>query len=130
MPRYTKVNLKEIEDQAPSGGLSPGLKAHFARVPLELEKSGITYFRLAPDFRVPFGHRHSEQEEVYLVVGGSARVKVDDDVIELQPWDAIRIPPGTMRGLEAGPEGAEVVAFGAPNTQNADVEMTPGWWMD
>jgi mannose-6-phosphate isomerase-like protein (cupin superfamily) len=130
VPRYTKVNLKEIEDQAPSGGLSPGLKAHFARVPLELEKSGITYFRLAPDFRVPFGHRHSEQEEVYLVVGGSARVKVDDEVVELQPWDAIRIPPGTMRGLEAGPEGAEVVAFGAPNTQNADVEMTPGWWMD
>ena len=128
MPRYTKVNLKEIEDQAPSGGLSPGLKAHFARVPLELEKSGITYFRLAPDFRVPFGHRHSEQEEVYLVVGGSARVKVDDEVVELEPWDAIRIPTGAMRNLEAGPEGAEVIAFGAPNTQNADVEMTPGWW--
>jgi mannose-6-phosphate isomerase-like protein (cupin superfamily) len=128
MAPYTKVNLKEIEDQAPSGGLSPGLKAHFARVPLELQKSGITYFRLAPDFRVPFGHRHSEQEEVYLTVGGSARVKVDDDVVELGAWDAIRIPPGAMRGLEAGPEGAEVVAFGAPNTQNADVDMTPGWW--
>ena len=130
MARHTKVNLKGIEDQAPSGGLSPGLKAHFARVPLELEKSGITYFRLAPDFRVPFGHRHSEQEEVYLVVGGNARVKVDDEVVELTPWDAIRIPPGAMRGLEAGPEGAEVIAFGAPNTQNADVDMTPGWWSD
>jgi quercetin dioxygenase-like cupin family protein len=130
VPRYTKVNLKEVEDQAPSGGLSPGLKAHFARVPLELEKSGITYFRIAPSFRVPFGHSHSEQEEVYLVVGGSARVKVDDDVVELAPWDAIRIPPGAMRGLEAGPEGAEVIAFGAPNTQNADVNMTPGWWAD
>ena len=130
MAPYTKVNLKEIEDQAPSGGLSPGLKAHFARVPLELQKSGITYFRLAPDFRVPFGHRHSEQEEVYLAVGGSARVKVDDDVVELRPWDAIRIPPGAMRSLEAGPEGAEVIAFGAPNTENADVDMTPGWWSD
>ena|SRR5690348_15043582 len=130
MPGYTKVNLKEIEDQAPSGGLSPGLKAHFARVPLELEKSGITYFRLASNFRVPFGHRHSQQEEVYLVVNGSAKVKVDDEIVELQPWDAIRIPPGAMRGLEAGPEGAEVIAFGAPNTQNADVEMTPGWWTE
>jgi mannose-6-phosphate isomerase-like protein (cupin superfamily) len=130
MPGYTKVNLKEVEDQAPSGGLSPGLKAHFARVPLELEKSGITYFRLAPSFRVPFGHRHSQQEEVYLVVIGSANVKVDDEVVALQPWDAIRIPPGAMRGLEAGPEGAEVIAFGAPNTQNADVDMTPGWWTD
>jgi len=130
VPAYTKVNLKEIEDQAPQGGLSPGLKAHFARVPLELEKSGISYFRIAPGFRLPFGHRHSEQEEVYLVVGGNARVKVGDEVVDLEPWDAIRIPTGTMRGLEAGPDGAEVIAFGAPNTQNADVEMTPGWWTD
>jgi mannose-6-phosphate isomerase-like protein (cupin superfamily) len=130
MVNYTKVNLKNIEDQAPKGGLSPGLKAHFARVPLELEKSGISYFRIAPNFRIPFGHKHSEQEEVYLVVDGSAQVKVDDDVVELNPWDAIRVPTGAMRGLAAGPGGAEVIAFGAPNTQNADIDMTPGWWTD
>jgi mannose-6-phosphate isomerase-like protein (cupin superfamily) len=130
MANYTKVNLKNIEDQAPKGGLSPGLKAHFARVPLELEKSGISYFRIAPNFRIPFGHKHSEQEEVYLVVDGSAQVKVDDDLVELNPWDAIRVPTGAMRGLAAGPEGAEVIAFGAPNTQNADIDMTPGWWTD
>jgi mannose-6-phosphate isomerase-like protein (cupin superfamily) len=130
MANYTKVNLKNIEDQAPKGGLSPGLKAHFARVPLELEKSGISYFRIAPNFRIPFGHKHSEQEEVYLVVDGSAQVRVDDDVVELNPWDAIRVPTGAMRGLAAGPEGAEVIAFGASNTQNADIDMTPGWWTD
>ena len=130
MANYTKVNLKDVEDQAPSGGLSPGLKAHFARAPLGLEKSGISYFRIAPNFRIPFGHKHSEQEEVYLVVAGGARARVDDDVVGLEPWDAIRIPTGAMRGLEAGPEGAEVIAFGAPNTENADVEMTPGWWTD
>jgi mannose-6-phosphate isomerase-like protein (cupin superfamily) len=130
MANYTKVNLKNIEDQAPKGGLSPGLKAHFARAPLELEKSGISYFRIAPNFRIPFGHKHSEQEEVYLVVDGSAQVKVDDDVVELSPWDAIRVPTGAMRGLAGGPEGAEVIAFGAPNTQNADIDMTPGWWND
>jgi mannose-6-phosphate isomerase-like protein (cupin superfamily) len=130
MANYTRVNLRNIEDQAPKGGLSPGLKAHFARVPLELEKSGISYFRIAPNFRIPFGHKHSEQEEVYLVVDGSAQVKVDDDVVELNPWDAIRVPTGAMRGLAAGPEGAEVIAFGAPNTQNADIDMTPGWWTD
>ncbi len=130
MANYTKVNLKQIEDQAPSGGLSPGLKAHFARVPLGLANSGISYFRVAPSFRIPFGHKHGEQEEVYLVVDGSARVKVDDDVIELESWDAIRVPTGAMRAIEAGPEGAEVIAFGAPNTQNADIEMTPGWWTD
>lgn len=130
MANYTKINLKEIEDQAPRGGLSPGLKAHFARAPLELQKSGISYFRVAPDFRLPFGHTHREQEEVYLVVEGSARVKVEDDVVELNAWDAIRVPAGAMRGLEAGSDGAEIVAFGAPNTENKDVDMKPGWWSD
>jgi hypothetical protein len=72
LARYTKLNLKEeVEDQAPRFGFSPGLKAHFARVPLELEKSGITYFRIAPNFRIPFGHAHSEQEEVIWSSAGA-----------------------------------------------------------
>jgi quercetin dioxygenase-like cupin family protein len=128
MSGYTIVNLKQVEDMAPKFGMSPGLESRFARVPLELENSGLSYFRIAPDFRMPFGHKHSEQEEVYLVLDGSARAKLGDEVVELGAFDALRIPPGVMHGLEAGPDGAEVVAFGAPNTQNKDVEMTQGWW--
>ena len=131
MAGYTLVNLKEdVEDQAPSGGLSPNLKAHFARLPLALENSGISYFRIAPDFRLPFGHKHRDQEEVYVLMSGNGRIKLDDEILDLKPWDAIRVPSSTMRNLEAGPDGAEVLAFGAPNTDNADVEMTPGWWTD
>jgi mannose-6-phosphate isomerase-like protein (cupin superfamily) len=130
MPPYTIVNLQEVEDLAPRFGLSPGLESHFARVPLELENSGLSLFRIAPGFRAPFGHAHREQEEIYLVVAGSARVKLDDDVVEQRQWDAVRIPPGTMRGLEGGPEGGEVLAFGAPNTENSDIDMAQGWWTD
>ena len=129
-PDYTVVNLKQVDDMAPRFGLSPGLESRFARVPLGLEHSGISYFRVAPEFRAPFGHTHTEQEEIYLVVGGSARVKLDDEVVELNEWDAVRIPPGTMRGLEGGPEGAELLAFGAPSNENRDVEMVQGWWTD
>lgn len=75
----------------------------------------------------PFGHSHTEQEEVYLVVAGSARVKLDNELIDLGEWDAVRIGTGVMRGQEADPQGAEVVALGAPNTDNADVEMVPRW---
>jgi mannose-6-phosphate isomerase-like protein (cupin superfamily) len=125
---YTKVNLKEVEDMAPKFGMAPGLESRFARKPLGLEKSGLSYFRIAPDFRVPFGHTHSDQEEIYLVVSGSARVKVDDEVVELAEFDALRIPPGAMRGMEGGTGGAEIVAFGAPNTENADADMQQGWW--
>lgn len=130
MSAHTIVNLKQVEDMAVKWGLSPGLESRFARVPLELENSGLSYFRVAPDFRVPFGHAHSEQEEVYLIVSGSARVKLGDEVIELNAWDALRIPPGTWRGFEAGSDGAELLAFGAPNTDNKDIEMGQEWWGD
>jgi mannose-6-phosphate isomerase-like protein (cupin superfamily) len=129
-PDYTVVNLKQVDDMAPRFGLSPGLESRFARVPLELEQSGISYFRIAPEFRTPFGHTHAEQEEIYLVVAGSARVKLEDEFVELNEWDAVRIPPGTMRGVEGGPQGAELIAFGAPSNENRDVEMVQGWWTD
>jgi mannose-6-phosphate isomerase-like protein (cupin superfamily) len=131
MPGWTHLNVKrDVEDLAPKFGYSPELESRFARVPLELANSGLSYFKVAPGFRMPFGHRHSEQEEVYLVISGSARVKVGNDVVELAQWDALRVPRGEWRGLEGGPEGAEVLAFGAPNTDNKDVEMQPGWWED
>jgi mannose-6-phosphate isomerase-like protein (cupin superfamily) len=128
MAGYTRVNLAEVEDMAPKFGLSPGLESRFAREPLELERSGLTLFRLAPEFRTPFGHRHGEQEEIYVVVSGSVRAAVGDEVLELGPWDALRMAPETMRALEGGPEGAEVLAFGAPNTGPGDAEPAPGWW--
>jgi mannose-6-phosphate isomerase-like protein (cupin superfamily) len=130
MAAYTKVNIKDVDDMAPRFGFSPGLESRFARVPLELENSGLSYFRIAPNFRTPFGHRHDSQEEVYLVLSGSARMKLDDDVIELKAWDAVRVPGPTMRCLEGGPEGAEVIAVGAPSNGNADAQMTPDWWTD
>ena len=131
MAGYTKVNLREdVEDQAPKFGFSPNLESRFARKPLKLEKQGISYYRVAPGFRLPFGHRHEEQEEVYVIVSGSARMKLDDEVVELKTWDALRVPGPTMRSFEAGPQGAEILAVGAPNTDNKDAEMAPDWWGD
>jgi mannose-6-phosphate isomerase-like protein (cupin superfamily) len=130
MAGYTLVNLKEVEDQAPNFGLSPNLEARMARVPLELEHFGVSYQRVAPNFRVPFGHTHKRQEEVYVVVSGSVRAKLDDEIVELKPWDAIRVPNDTTRGFEAGPEGAVLIAIGAPNTGPGDADMVDGWWDD
>src|SRR3954468_20063082 len=130
MANHTKVNLKAVEDMAPRFGLSPGLEARYARVPLELQNSGLSYFRIAPDFRTPFGHRHSEQEEIYVVIGGSGRIKGDDDVVERGAWAPARAPPAAMHPLEAGPDGLEYLAIGAPNTDNKDVEMERDWWRD
>ena len=129
MADHTVVNLKgDVEDMAPKFGYAPDVEARFARKNLELAKSGVSYFKIAPDFNLPFGHNHSEQEEVYVVVSGSARMKLGDDVIDVAQWDAIRVPPGVWRSFGGGPDGAEILAFGAPNNENADLEMEQGFW--
>ena len=132
MASYAVVNLKEIEDQAPKFGLSPNLEARFARGSLGLQKSGLSYQRLAPGFRVPWGHKHKQQEEVYILLSGTARAKLGEELVELRAWDVLRVPPETMRGFEAGPEGAELLAFGAPSTESPtdDLEMEQNWWTD
>ncbi len=132
MADHTIVNLREIEDQAPKFGLSPDLQARFATGALNLQRSGISLQRLAPGFRLPFGHRHEQQEELYVVLAGSLRAKLDDEIVELRTWDALRVPPQVTRGFEAGPNGAELLAFGAPNTgvPATDTEPLPGWWSD
>ena len=130
---YSVVNLKQVDDMAVKFGLSPNLESRFARGPLELEKSGLSYFRLAPGFRLPFGHRHEQQEEIYLVVSGSVRMKLDDEIVEVEEWDAVRVPPGTWRGYEAGPEGLELLVIGAPSLgegRRDDVEGERDWWTD
>jgi mannose-6-phosphate isomerase-like protein (cupin superfamily) len=132
MAQYTKLNLKEeVEDQAPKFGMSPGLEARFATGPLELEKSGVSYQKFSPGFRLPFGHKHKSHEELYVVVSGRVLAKIEDEVVELKPLDAVRVDNDTMRTFEAGPEGAELLAFGAPKAGDSpaeDVEMTQGWW--
>ena len=127
--QYTKQNLNEVVDQAPNFGMPSEMEARFARKALEGETLGLTLFTLAPNFRVPFGHKHEGQEEVYVVLRGSARIKVEDEIVEVGPLDAIRIDMDTMRGVEAGPQGVEYLAFGAGDDPK-DAEMVKDWWSD
>ena len=130
MSSYTKKNLrKDVENQAPKFGMPDELQARFARTPLGGETLGLSLMSLEPGFRIPFGHKHAGQEEVYVIIRGSARVKVDDEVVDLDEWDAIRFPKDTMRQMEAGPDGVEYLAFGAGDDPN-EAEMAPGWWSD
>jgi mannose-6-phosphate isomerase-like protein (cupin superfamily) len=130
MSEYTHLNLKDVEDQAPNFGLSPNLEMRMARVGLGLEKSGLSYLRVAPGFRMPFGHKHKNQEEIYVLVNGSARMKIEDEVKELKQWDAVRVHKDTMRTIEGGDEGGEFLIIGAPNTGPGDAETVQGWWSD
>jgi mannose-6-phosphate isomerase-like protein (cupin superfamily) len=126
---YTKFNLREVEDAAPKFQMPAGIEARFARRAIEGETLGLSLFTLGPEARIPFGHKHANQEEVYVVVRGSARVKVDDEIVELEEWDAIRFGPDTMRNMEGGPDGCDYLAFGAGDDP-AEVELQHGWWQD
>ena len=134
MPDYTLKNLRELEDMAPGHGME-GIAAHFGANELELQESGLSLQRLDPGVRFPFGHTHGRQEELYVIVAGSGRVKLEDEIVEVKAWDAIRVPGSVTRAFEAGDEGLELLAFGAPRDAGAppgggDAEMVPGWWGD
>jgi mannose-6-phosphate isomerase-like protein (cupin superfamily) len=131
---FTRTNLKQDpEDVGANFDGAPGLEFRLATQALELERSGLGYQRIPPGYRFPYGHTHRMQEEVYVVVGGSGRMKLDDEVIELAAWDAVRVSPGTWRGYEAGPAGLELLVIGAPHLgpdPRDDVEGRRDWWAD
>ena len=129
---FTVVNLRrDLEDLGPKFDGAPDLEFRAATKPLGLERSALSFQSIPPGYRFPYGHTHETQEEVYVVVSGGGRMKLDDEVIELVQWDAVRVPPGTWRGYEAGPEGLELLVSGAPNLGDdprGDVDGQRGWW--
>jgi uncharacterized cupin superfamily protein len=127
MSGYTKKNLRDVENQAPKFKMPPELEARFARTALGGETLGLSLLTLEPNFRMPFGHKHADQEEVYVVLRGSARINVDSEIVELAKWDAIRFDKNTMRAVEAGPDGVEYLAFGAGEDPR-DAELVANWW--
>jgi len=131
---FTRKNLKQdLEDYGPRFDGAPDLEFRAATKALDLEQSGLTYQRVPPGYRFPYGHTHKTQEEVYVVVRGSGRMKIDDEIVELEEWDAVRVPPGALRGYEAGPDGLEILVIGAPNLAEdprEDVEGRRDWWAD
>jgi uncharacterized cupin superfamily protein len=129
---FTLRNLRDDPEDLGSNFDGPAdLEFRAATKLLGLERSGLTYQRVPPDYRFPYGHSHETQEEVYVVVGGGGRMAVDDEVFDLRTWDAVRVPPGSWRGYEAGPAGLELLVIGAPNLGDSprdDVEGTRDWW--
>ena len=123
---YTVKRLTDVEDSAPGLGVGDSQESRFATGDLGSERIGVAHHRFAAGKRQGVGHRHDEAEEVYVVIGGSGRMNLDGDIIELERLDAIRVAPPVMRAFEGGPEGMEVLAFGPHH--DGDGEAIQGWW--
>jgi len=131
---FAKVNLRDDVPDVAAGAGVEGLAAHFATDALGSQRSGLSYQRIEPGRRQPWGHRHETQEEIYVVLAGAGTAKLGDEEVEIGPLDAIRVDPELARNFEAGPDGLELLAFGAPRAADqqpgGDSEMLPGWWGD
>jgi mannose-6-phosphate isomerase-like protein (cupin superfamily) len=123
---FTVKNLLELNESVSER--VPEIEGRFGRTALESRDVGVSHFRYAPNFRSPIAHKHSAQEEVYLVISGSGRVLLDGEVVEVGPWDAVRVGTGVVRAMEAGPEGLEFVAIGGPKPEGGDGEMVDVQW--
>jgi len=125
---YAKKNLRDVEDSAASHGLSATQEARFPRADLGAELTGLNFLIVKPGRREAFAHRHRTAEEIYVVLSGSGQVKLDDELVELTPLDAVRVGPGVTRSFQAGPDGLEVLIFG-PRVEG-DGEIVQGFWGD
>jgi mannose-6-phosphate isomerase-like protein (cupin superfamily) len=125
---YSIKNLRQVEDSAPKHGFSEVGEARFPRSDLRAENTGLAYHVLRPNKRQAFAHKHDEAEEIYVVLSGSGRIKLDEDVIELETMDAIRLAPSVVRALEAGPDGLELLAFGPRHQADGEIMPIDGFW--
>ncbi len=126
MSDYAIVNLLELDDSI--AGRAPGMEGRFGRSALGARDVGVSHWRYAPNFRSPASHSHREQEEAYVVVAGSGRVRLDDEVREIRQWDAIRVAPAVLRAFEAGPDGLELIAVGGPKPEGGDGVLSDSPW--
>lgn len=123
---YTLKKLTDVEDAAARFGFDDAMEARFVTSQIDAEHTGLSYHRIKADKRQGFAHRHGRAEEVYVVISGSGRIKLDDDIVEIAPLDALRVAPSVVRCLEAGPDGLEFLVFGP--RYDGDAELIPGWW--
>ncbi len=128
MSDYAIVNLKDIEDSA--GERAPGVEARFARKHIDSEHLGVTYIRYEAGVRSPMAHSHREQEEAYVVIAGSGRVRLDDEIREVRQWDVVRVSPATIRAFEAGADGLEIIAVGSDRPEGGDGVAAETAWIE
>lgn len=124
---FTIKNLRDVEDVAPRFGFDEVQEARFARGDLKSETIGLAFHRVKPDCRQAFAHRHDNAEEIYVVLSGSGRIKLGDDVHEVGELDAVRVAPEVLRAFEAGPEGLELLAFGPRHQGDGEVIQEDFW---
>jgi mannose-6-phosphate isomerase-like protein (cupin superfamily) len=125
MADWTKRSFEDMQDRSPA---EVPMRWLFSRNAIGSRQVGVSRFSYEPLARMPFGHRHGVQEEVYVVVAGSGRAKLDDEIIEIGLWDVVRVAPQVTRAFEAGPDGMELICVGGKRPKGVDNERLNDFW--
>jgi mannose-6-phosphate isomerase-like protein (cupin superfamily) len=127
MADWTKRNFEDIKDRSPA---DVPMRWLFSRTEVRSVQVGVSRFSYEPGARMPFAHRHGVQEEVYVVVAGSGRAKLDDEIVEMRMWDVLRVAPQVIRSFEAGPDGMEMICVGGQRPKGGDSQRFDDIWVD
>jgi mannose-6-phosphate isomerase-like protein (cupin superfamily) len=108
MSNYTLKSVEELET------IHHGL-VKLAGAELGLHAFGMQVLDLPSGFSDYPEHDHAGdgQEEVYLVLHGSAELHVDGEPVPVSAGHMIRVAPGARRTIMPGGEGARILALGA-----------------
>jgi mannose-6-phosphate isomerase-like protein (cupin superfamily) len=126
--RYTIKNLRDVEDQAPKFGFAEVQEARFPREDLQSQTIGLAFHRVRPGCQQAFAHRHEHAEEIYVILSGSGRMKLDDEVVDVAEMDAIRVAPQVARAFEAGDDGLDILAFGPRHAGDGEILRDESFW--
>lgn len=106
---YSYVDVDSLEGEGPGGMVRKTRRATGTRA------FGFNYFAIPPGVEGrEHNHTDSKQEEVYFVVKGGGKMRIDGEELDLMPGRFVRVDPESTRVPIAGDEGLELVTFGAP----------------
>jgi mannose-6-phosphate isomerase-like protein (cupin superfamily) len=126
---WTIKSLDEIPDVL---GDYPGEMRMSAASDLGTEQVGFTW-RLLPaqtGGKGSYGHRHRTQEEIYFVASGTLQFKLEDEVIDVEEGNLVRVAPHVVRSVwNEGPADAVVIIVSTRSDDPlGDVESVPDFW--
>ena len=128
MSDYTVVAFEDADDVM---GDYPG-EMRFLKGPLGTEEVAVTYRRMPPDTggKGSYGHRHKQQEEVYVVLAGELEFKLGDDIVTVGAHHAVRVPRETFRSVHnsSGSDAELLIVSTRLANDEPDHEMTEDFW--
>jgi uncharacterized cupin superfamily protein len=98
---------------------------------LGCEHVGVSYLRFGPGWRLTVGHRHpGGGEEVYVLVEGSARIKIEEQILHMHAPSAVRVRGDQFRAIRADSDMTAVLVAAGTIDDPSATEFAPNFWRE